>query len=59
LAFGEEVDDVPVPPDADAGVVELLAGAGGAVEPPLSVAGVAAAGLDDADAVAAGRLSVL
>jgi hypothetical protein len=59
LAFGEEVDDVPVPPDAGAGVVELLAGAGGAVEPPPSVAGVAAAGLDDEGAVVAVRLSVL
>jgi hypothetical protein len=59
LAFGEEVDDVPVPPDAGAGVVEVLAGAGGVVEPPPSVAGVAAAGLDDAGAVAAVRLSVL
>jgi hypothetical protein len=59
LAFGEEVDDVPVPPDAGAGVVELLAGAGGAVEPAPSVAGVAAGALDDDGAVVAGRLSVL
>jgi hypothetical protein len=56
-AFGEEVDGVPVP--ADAGAVELLAGAWGAAEPPPSVAGVAAAALEDDAAVAAGRLSVL
>jgi hypothetical protein len=58
-AFGEEVDDVPVPPDAGAGAVELLAGAWGADEPPPSVAGVAAAALDDDAAVVAERLSVL
>jgi hypothetical protein len=58
-AFGEEVDGVPVPPDAGAGAVELLAGAGGADEPPPSVAGVAAAALGAAAAVVAERLSVL
>ena len=50
---------MPVPPDAGAGVVELLAGAWGADEPPPSVAGVAAAALDDDAAVVAERLSVL